>query len=344
MQYCCGPGASASFGDAFPVYIAIRSIVEDALAASLLSTLPSSSSSFPLSWNEPSRWRFPRIAVVLSERRVGECSPLSNSTFVENVRLYFAPWVVHTLTSVEPKRSRSVPLTEEGEHRVVPPLFSSSFSTVQWDRHGGLLLLCCDEVETLLTGMHTEADIVIACGKRASAWVAAERKHQLPEASNRSAPAAPHQRCRRRLPRYYAVISEIEVAPRPSLHFWAPFSPSSTSRGHHDDAVIQYHGVGEESRPPSANAWTSHMTVMTETETLWDRLVTYVKSKAKPACLPKVIHQAVELWVCLQEERSSVETTTPIHHSRLAALAKSMALHCASSPVFRLSDIHVDGQ
>lgn len=350
LQYCCGPGASSSFGDAFPVYAAIRHIVEDALASSLLAPLPSSSSPFPFSLDGPSRWRFPRIAVVLAERRVAEGSPFSNATFVENVKRYFTPWVVHTLTSIAPKRSTSAPRSEDGGKPVVPPCVSSACSsTVQWDRHGGLLLLFSDEVESLHSSMHTEADIVIACGKRASAWVAAERKHQLPEANGSgSSPAAPHQRCRRPPPYYYAVISEIEVAPQPSMHFWIPFSPSSTARWdhHHHADPIQHRGVGQESRLPSANPyWTAYLPVVTETEALWDRLVTYVKKQVKPTCLPKVIHQAVELWVYLQEEerrRSAGASTTPIHHARFAALAKSMALCCASAPVLRLSAIHFE--
>lgn len=169
------------FGNSFPVYAIARGIAQDAYAAAVREA----------SRNGTSRVSFvpPRIALVLPRGNPCGNPQLALSRFVASLKEYFSAWSVY---EVLPGRSSA----ERNQ-------------TSRWSSQGGVLLLYCDEIESQMSTIHTEADVVIACGKRAATWIAATI------GGSESA-----VQC-------YAVISEIEVVSISEDHTWTPYRPPS---------------------------------------------------------------------------------------------------------------------
>lgn len=337
LHHCFCVNPTSFFGNAFPIYAIVRGIIEDAVYPSV-SSIPVSSQC-----DRPFSWKFPRIAIVLSQRRVVDYSPLSNSTFIENLKLYFSPWKVYEFTvpvcTHDQKPSASFAFSkQERSSGAFPNCTPSQPTTVQWHTHGGLLLLYTDEVESLLSCIHTEADIVIACGKRASAWVAAGGRDPL---SVLRSSHTSHASRLSDLPRYYAVISEIEVAQQPSTHFWFVFQPSSLSLFSLSSSW-KTSPVSGEQRRQSEGTLAPQLQTVAETKVLWDRVVQYVMSNPNKDNLPKVFRQAVELWIFLQsEEVRSSQKGQPVNNRCLATFAKAIALTCATTSSLLLTQIHL---
>lgn len=171
----------SKFGESFPVFAVVLSIVQDTYATFLdqTSSIRSTNS-------------FPRIAIILPGTSVGDHS--GTSQFIHNIKVYFSPWAVYHLTSLN------------GEQR--------THDIASWYMRGGLLILFCDDTEVQISSLHMDADVVLGCGKRAATWVAASvgEEQALSDAFS---------------PRYVAVISELEVVPQCESQLWTPYrSPS----------------------------------------------------------------------------------------------------------------------
>ncbi|CCW70779.1 unnamed protein product [Phytomonas sp. Hart1] len=170
-KFCQNPLA---FGEAFPIFAVARAIVRDVCSR-----------------QAGGLGRLPRLALVLHRGNPAGAPLRTTDVFLANLRQYFAPWCVHEVGPAAPPQPHPSHVT------AVP-------TSVLWDQQGGLMMLFSDERNA---GLHDEADVVIACGKTAAAWVAAN--------------ARPSLCC-------FAVLSEVEVAPvHDTTYTWFPFDPAS---------------------------------------------------------------------------------------------------------------------
>ncbi|CCW63940.1 unnamed protein product [Phytomonas sp. EM1] len=180
-KFCQNPMA---FGEAFPIFAVARAIVQDVFFAQLRQGCGTGSC----------LGRLPRVALVFHRGNPTGMPLLTTDTFLNNVRQYFSPWCVHDVGSPISVR-HSISSAE-----VVP-------TPVLWNRQGGLMMLFSDEPSASLAALHDEADVVIACGKTAAAWIAANARTSLS--------------C-------FAILSEVEVVPvQDTTYTWFPFDLAS---------------------------------------------------------------------------------------------------------------------
>ncbi|CAC9478082.1 conserved hypothetical protein [Leishmania infantum JPCM5] len=260
----------------------------------------------------------PRIALVLPRGNPTQHPNLGTQQYLRTLRAFFSPWAVHEVTS--PAASVAV----------------SCAAPVLWHQRGGLLLLFCDEATTQLGALQDEADVVIACGKAAAAWVAANSATKASSGDSCKVAAAG--------PLLFAVISEAEVvAPTDQLtHLWLPITLASpTCMGGGDapaDVSTSADGLERCSEWP---AMSKEETSRTELEEMWRLLVATVSADgsvdvpARPSSpllrqdqqqhgqtlrstgvaarrlhqvevLPRTLRQAVVLWRHLQTAEATV--------------------------------------
>ncbi|GET87627.1 hypothetical protein, conserved [Leishmania tarentolae] len=260
----------------------------------------------------------PRIALVLPRGNPTHHPNLSTQQYLRTLRAFFSPWAVHEVAS--PVASVAV----------------SCAAPVLWHQRGGLLLLFCDEATTQLGALQDEADVVIACGKAAAAWVAA----------NSATKARSGDSCKVAVPDQllFAVISEAEVvAPTDQLtHLWLPITLASQTcirEGHAPvDVSTSADGLDRCSEWP---AMSKEETWRTELEEMWRLLVATVSEdgsvnvSARPSSpllrqdhqqhgetlrsagaaarrlhqaevLPRTLRQAVVLWRHLQTAEATM--------------------------------------
>lgn len=254
----------------------------------------------------------PRIALVLPRGNPTQHPNLGTQQYLRTLRAFFSPWAVHEVSS--PAASVAV----------------SCAAPVLWHQRGGLLLLFCDEATTQLGALQDEADVVIACGKAAAAWVAANSATKAGSGDSCKVAAAG--------PLLFAVISEAEVvAPTDHLtHLWLPItlaSPTCMGEGHAPpDVSTSADGL---ERCSEWQAMSKEETSCTELEEMWRLLVATVSAdgsvdvSARPSSpllrqdqqqhgqtlrstgaaprrlhqvevLPRTLRQAVVLWRHLQ--------------------------------------------
>lgn len=257
-----------SFGECFPVFSVLRSIISDALVHHVIVSPGETASG-------------PRIAVVLPRGNASEVLP--SHQFLRNLEAYLSPWSVYELTpSVVDQKS--------------------ILATTHWHSRGGVLLVYCDDADSQLSLIHMEADTVIACGKRSAAWVAACAGNQ-PLGSP---------------PRYYAVISEIEVVSQCETYVWTPYRPPASC------------SIKALSNPISGRDESSFATA--ERESLWQTLQSYYQNINDKSLVPRALHQSMTLWFFL--DRNPAENSP-----NLATCAKSIALSSATTSPITLKDL-----
>ncbi|KAG5481531.1 hypothetical protein LSCM1_05550 [Leishmania martiniquensis] len=301
----------------------------------------------------------PRIALVLPRGNPTHHPNLGTEQYLRTLRAFFSPWAVHEITSPASSAAVSCP------------------APVLWHQRGGLLLLFCDEATTQLGALQDEADVVIACGKAAAAWVAANSATRVRNGD--SCPTAASG------PVLFAVISEAEVvAPIDHLtHLWLPItlaSPACIREGHASTSADRLEQRGE--WPPVSSEETSRA----ELEEIWRLLVATVGAdgsvdvSAHPSsplqrqhkqkhgqilrsagatgrrldhveALPRTLRQAVVLWRHLQTARGSVSGTQRQSSASssqldsegpwgtLQAIVKEMALSCVTATPVRMTDV-----
>lgn len=230
-NFCVDP--SSFFGNSFPVYAIAKCIAQDTYTTSFKRA----------SANETTCLSFvpPRIALVLPRGNPSGNSH-SSSKFVSSLKEYFSAWSVY-----EVSRGSSSERIHQGS---------------RWNSKGGVLLVYCDETESQMSTIHMEADIVIACGKRAATWTAATIVESV------SAPPC------------YAVISEIEVVSNCEDHTWTPYHPHHSN---HSYSIVQStemetlweHLVQFFSSPPEGRSRIS---------------------------ISKVLQYSISLWLCLENQ------------------------------------------
>lgn len=168
---------TSKFGESFPLFGVAMDIIRDAFE----SVRPGSD--------------YPRVAIVLPRGNLTSNQDHETMQFIENVKVCCSPWATYQLQTNP----------------------SASQATVTWFDRGGILLLFSDEEYHQMSLLHLEADIVIACGKRAATWVAASSS-VLRTAKVQS--------------QFFAIISEIEVVASSFVgHQWVPYAGSSPPSG-----------------------------------------------------------------------------------------------------------------
>lgn len=223
---------ASGFGEGFPVFAAVRALVRDVFEGGPRFMRDTTTAGVP---------SLPRV-VLVAPRGLPAGHPHSTTEqFVRSVRQYMAPWQLHELSG---------------------SLAHDAATAVQWQRHGGLLLLYCDDPSTQLGALHADADVVVACGKSAAAWVAATSGGRDGE---NGAPSS-HS------PLYFAVLSEVEVVRDLVSHEWAPYGATAS---HSDDDNDD------------------------DNDVVWQQLLAVLLQEAgrpQHAAVPKVLQQAVLLW------------------------------------------------
>ncbi|KAG5482180.1 hypothetical protein CUR178_06039 [Leishmania enriettii] len=301
----------------------------------------------------------PRIALVLPRGNPTHHPSLGAEQYLRTLRAFFSPWAVHEITS-----------------SVSSAAFSCA-APLLWYQRGGLLLLFCDEATTQLGALQDEADVVIACGKAAAAWVAANSATRASSGDFCSAAVAD--------PVLFAVISEAEVvAPADHLtHLWLPITLASPA------CIREGHASTSADRLERGSEWPlmSHEeTSRTELEEIWRLLLATVSADgsvdvpARPSspllqqhkqphgqtlrgagavgrrlhqleALPRTLRQAVVLWRHLQSPRGNMSgklcqsCASPSELDRegpwgtLQATVKEMALRCVTATPVRMADV-----
>ncbi|KAG5508201.1 hypothetical protein JKF63_05456 [Porcisia hertigi] len=288
----------------------------------------------------------PRIALVLPRGNPTHHPNLGTQQYLRTLRAFFSPWAVHEAASVA----------------------ASYAAPVLWHQRGGLLLLFCDEATTQLGALQDEADVVIACGKVAAAWVAANSATRTSHGDSCTGTAA--------APVLFAVISEAEVVtPADQLtHLWLPITLSSSTsvREDHESAYASASG----DRVEGCGWWpamSNEETARTELEATWRRLVATVSADgsanvpARPSSprragaagrrlhqlevLPRTVRQAVVLWRHLQTAEATMgaaqdQSCVPSSEldsegpwRTLRAVVKEMALSSLTATPVRMTDV-----
>ncbi|CAJ1021739.1 hypothetical protein Q4I30_002649 [Leishmania utingensis] len=303
----------------------------------------------------------PRVALVLPRGNPTHHPNLSTKQYLRTLRAFFSPWAVHEITSPGPS------------------VAVSCAAPILWHQRGGLLLLFCDEPTTQLGALQDEADVVIACGKAAAAWVAANSATKASSGDCGKGAATG--------PVLFAIISEAEVvAPADQLtHLWLPItlaSPTCTREAHESahtstsaDGLMRYGKW-----PAMSNEETSRA----ELEEMWRLLVATVSAdgsvdvSARPSppleqdqqrgetlrcagaagrrlhqaeVLPRTLRQAVVLWRHLQTAEATMSGRQPQSCASpsefdnegpwavLQAVVKEMALSCVTATPVRMTDV-----
>jgi hypothetical protein len=353
-KWCLDP---ARFGEAFPVFQAVYALVADVFRNPLLfrptnrcqqrEGCDGVSPRPPVLSPGPSA--LPRIALVLPRGNPTHHPSLSTQQFLHALRIFFTPWTVHEVGSVTTAVAApafSPTITNPAVAVSSAPLLSAPSSTnacVLWHQRGGLLLLFCDEPTTQLGALQDEADVVVACGKAAAAWVAANAPATPP--AHPATPAATRAV-------YFAVISELEVVPpaEHGLHLWLPITLSAPSlRSSCDDkdgidgkrgappdcnTAAQTRASAAVLRWPAAAAADDADLTRRQAEILWERLLSTVGADGNPVTLasvtpapspfsssatagrrlrhvdvlPKTLRQAVVLWRHLGPQPEEAKT------------------------------------
>lgn len=282
-KWCVDP---TRFGEAFPVFQAVYALVADVFGSpsrfrSRRGPLPPQQQQYggPPTCFAPSTFppdpsALPRIALVLPRGNPTHHPSLSTQQFLHALHLFFTPWTLYEVGPAAPATLSASAL-------------SSTNTCVLWYQRGGLLLLFCDEPTTQLGALQDDADVVIACGKAAAAWVAA---NAATSQDHRTAPAETPAV-------YFAVISEMEVVPpvEQGAHLWLPItlrapslqrsSSSSRSVDARKDGVKLAEGEDDEvvmeARWPSTSASEAELT-RGQAQVLWQRLLSTVGADGNP--------------------------------------------------------------
>ncbi|KPA76179.1 hypothetical protein ABB37_07938 [Leptomonas pyrrhocoris] len=299
-KWCVDP---ARFGEAFPVFQAVYALVADVFRSPALfrsenrqqqqgqgveklSAQPTFSADLS---------SLPRVALVLPRGNPTHHPSLSTQQFLHSLRLFFTPWTLHELGPIA--MTAAAATTTAAAH---PASMSSSpfwaNTCVLWHQRGGLLLLFCDEPTTQLGALQDEADVVVACGKAAAAWVAANAAVHHPQ-NHYGRPFATTSAASSAV--YFAVISEVEVVPlaEHGAHLWLPVrlpSPSLADASHDEegDGVFS-EASGRESMASMtaalrwpATAANAEELARGQLELLWERLLCAVDADGCPAPCP----------------------------------------------------------
>ncbi|KPI83962.1 hypothetical protein ABL78_6993 [Leptomonas seymouri] len=295
-KWCVDP---ARFGEAFPVFQAVYALVADVFQNPALfrsearqppeqqgesvekplaqPTLSAASSSLP------------RVALVLPRGNPTHHPSLSTQQFLHTLRLFFTPWTLHEVGPVAMTASSATTTLQPATASYSP--FAAN-TCLLWHQRGGVLLLFCDEPTTQLGALQDDADVVIACGKAAAAWVAANAAvshHHRHPATAPAESAAVH----------FAVISELEVVPSVDhgTHLWLPVSLHAPSlvyprneEAREDALAGEPHTNGAATiRAPAWAALRWPITTAAEenrsqgqSEVLWERLLCTVGADGSP--------------------------------------------------------------
>eukprot|EP00796_Vickermania_ingenoplastis_P006827 gene6827-4906_t len=208
------------FGESFPVFAAALEIIHDTQCRfEKLSKEPNNS-----------RCYAPRVVLIFPKCNPSGSTQLASEQFLMALKLYLAPQQVYQLIALE-------------------------VST--WSARGGILILHCDDTITQLSCLHFDADLVIACGKRAAAWVAASEGTGMVDGLSGQD--------------FFAVISEIEISPVGQSRTWVPYRIEARD----------YSFPSEDSL---------------EAVNLWNRLEGYYSSGGFLSEAPKPLQQAMTLF------------------------------------------------
>lgn len=336
-KWCVDP---ARFGEAFPVFAAVYALIADVFAGAGRRT-PRPAASTPSS----AMGALPRIALVLPHGNPTHHPNLSTQQYLHTLRTFFAPWAVHEIPAA------TTALTSVGGSGG-PALSSGGIGVggggaapVLWHHRGGVLLLFCDEATTQLGALQDEADVVVACGKAAAAWVAANVATHA-GSTDRDAPVL------------FAVISEVELVPPTEqlTHLWLPVSPSSLSAS----PAMKETSSTAVAAAASRVAWpatSSEEASCAELDALWRRLLATVgpdggmEEAVRRAAsmggrrlhslevLPKTLRQAVVLWRHLQPKDADTRETRGTPWRALQAAVRELALACMTAMPVRTSDV-----
>lgn len=285
-KWCVDP---ARFGEAFPVFQAVYALVADVFqspscfrrkrqlncGARRATTKGEHAALRPVDISS-----LPRVALVLPRGNPTQHPSLSTQQFLHTLRLFFSPWTLHEVGA-----STTASTTTNGIN-----------ASVLWYQRGGLLLLFCDEPTTQLGALQDDADVVIACGKAAAAWVAANA------ASDDGTDALPTDPVPSRSSVvHFAVISEVEVVPplEHATHLWLPVNlraptldavqeeeeeerrgaaPVDTGRGNASTSTTDY------LQWPTSAMEEEVQLSRGQSEVLWERLLSTVGADGNAVC------------------------------------------------------------